>query len=224
MTAWPVERLTGEARTLHERDALAAGARKVSILEVGTPALVLGSTQRDDMVDVDAAAQEGIDVVHRRTGGGAVFLAPAEHIWIDVTVPTGDALWHDDVARAFEWLGRVWVGALHDLDVDSVVANEAAVCHSMLGRLICFGGLGFGEVSGPGGKIVGIAQRRTRNGAWFQCAVMKRWSTEAYAALLAPALASMTDDVQRELADIRVQPVAVDRNDVVDAFISHLPA
>jgi lipoate-protein ligase A len=224
MSAWLVEGLTGDARALHERDALAAPTRKVAVLEIDRHALVLGSTQRDDIVATDAAARRRVDVVHRRTGGGAVFLSPGEHVWLDVVIPAGDPLWLDDVSRAFDWLGRVWVEALREVGVKSVVANQTEVCHSILGRLICFAGLGFGEVSGPDGKIVGISQRRTRHGAWFQCAVMGRWEIGAYATLLAPGLERTTDDVDRELADIRVQPVGVERTVLVDAFVDHLPA
>ena len=33
--------------------------------------------------------------------------------------------------------------------------------------LVCFGGVGAGEVTVDGRKVVGLAQRRTRHGAWF---------------------------------------------------------
>ncbi|MDQ3757058.1 MAG: hypothetical protein M3394_04340, partial [Actinomycetota bacterium] len=42
-------------------------------------------------------------------------------------------------------------------------------------RQVCFAGLGPGEVSVGGRKVVGIAQRRTRFGALFQCAVHRTW-------------------------------------------------
>jgi hypothetical protein len=40
---------------------------------------------------------------------------------------------------------------------------------------VCFAGLGPGEVTVDGRKAVGIAQRRTRAGSLFQCAVPLRW-------------------------------------------------
>jgi lipoate-protein ligase A len=185
--------------------------------------MVLGSTQRAEIVDPDAASRMTVDVVRRRTGGGAVFLSPFDHLWIDVVLPMGDPLWDDDVAKAFDWLGRVWVHALHDVGVPGVVANETAICHSILGQLICFAGLGFGEVLGSDGKIVGISQRRTRAGAWFQCVLMRRWDVAPYRDLLVPGLAGTTDDLDGELADIRVQPVDIEPNDMIDAFIARLP-
>jgi lipoate-protein ligase A len=223
MSTWPVERLSGGAGSLHGRDALSEGRRTVTVLEVDAPALVLGSTQRDDVVDQAAARARGAEVVRWRTGGGAVLLQPDDHVWIDVTIPAGDPLWHDDVARAFTWLGTVWVQALSDLGLDGVV-NERAVCHSPLGRLICFAGLGFGEVSASNGKVVGISQRRTRAGAWFQCALLRRWDRAAYAALLRPGLAAATSEPERALAEVRVHTIALDPAAVVEAFVRRLPA
>ena len=42
-------------------------------------------------------------------------------------------------------------------------------------RQICFAGIGPGEVTVDGRKVVGLAQRRTRAGALFQCAALLRW-------------------------------------------------
>jgi hypothetical protein len=222
MTDWTVERLSGDAVELHGRDALVHGTRVISVLDVTAPALVLGSTQDRTVADSSAVERAQVDLVRRRTGGGAVYLDPHDAVWIDVVIPPSDTLWRDDVARAFHWLGRVWVHALGDLGVEGVAVNENAVCHSVLGRLICFAGFGFGEVIGPVGKIVGLSQRRTRAGAWFQCVVLRRWAVEPYAALLAPGLVAVTDDPARELAAVAVQPVEVDRHRLVDAFVTRL--
>lgn len=223
MSAWWVEHLAGTAGELHTRDARAFGRRIVSVLDVSGPALVLGSTQRDELIDLAAAERLGVDLVHRRTGGGAVFLQPGEAVWIDVIVPADDPLWNDDVATAFLWLGQVWAETLGDLGIEGAVANETAVCHSILGRLICFAGLGFGEVSSADGKIVGLSQRRTRDEAWFQCAVVRRWDVEPYAALLAPGLAAAAEEPQHALADIQVHVVDAAPAEVVDAFVDRLP-
>ncbi len=224
MSTWRVERLRGGAGELHARDALAEASRSITVLDVDAPALVLGSTQRDDVVDRAAADRLDVEIARRRTGGGAVVLLPGEHVWIDVTIPSDDPLWRDDVAAAFGWLGDTWVATLEALGVAGVRSNEAAVCHSPLGRLICFAGLGYGEVTAPGGKVVGVAQRRSRAGAWFQCAVLQAWEPAVYGSVLAPGLQAATDDVAGELAAIRVQPVDRSRDVLVDAFLAHLPA
>lgn len=223
MNGWRVERLSGAAADLHARDAFAGEGRVVSVLEATRPALVLGSTQRDDIVDLAALAPRGAELAHRQTGGGAVFLAPGDAVWIDVVIPPNDRLWSDDVAAAFDWLGRAWVAALHDVGLEDAVVNRTAACQSVLGRLICFAGLGFGEVSSDEGKIVGLSQRRTRTGAWFQCVVMRRWDTVPYVQLLAPGLERLATDPESELASFRVKPVDVEPRRLVDAFLARLP-
>jgi lipoate-protein ligase A len=224
MTAWPVHVVAGGAEDLHGRDALASARRRVDVMQVDGPAMVLGSTQRLDVASSDAATHDGVDIVRRRTGGGAVFLAPAQHVWLDIVVPFGDPLWDDDVSKSFTWLGQVWSRALEDVGMPGLVANTRAVCHSVLGRLICFAGSGFGELSSDHGKVLGIAQRRTREGAWFQCTVLRRWTTAPYARLLAPGLAAASDDPVVDLAAVRVHPVAASLDAIVDAVVRHLPA
>ena len=45
--------------------------------------VVLGSTQRTDILSTEALAASGVAVVRRRGGGGAVLLRPGDHLWID---------------------------------------------------------------------------------------------------------------------------------------------
>jgi lipoate-protein ligase A len=146
-------------------------ARTVRVVEVTAPALVLGSTQPP----VEA---RDIDVVRRRSGGGAVLVRPGEVAWIDVLLPAGDPLWDDDVGRAFHWLGRAWTETLATLGMDARWHDGPLVCTQWC-RQVCFAGLGPGEVTVDGRKVVGLAQRRTRAGALFQCAALLRWDPEA---------------------------------------------
>ncbi len=158
-------------------------------------------------------------VVRRRTGGGAVLVRPGEQLWVDVLLPAGDAMWEDDVGRSFHWLGQVWVDALASLGVDSSWHNGPMVCTPWC-RQVCFAGIGSGEVTVDGRKVVGLAQRRTRAGALFQCAALLRWDPdemvrlldldpEAAAALptLAAALPVGADDLEeaflREVTAVR---------------------
>jgi hypothetical protein len=97
------------------------------------------------------------------------------------------------VARAFLWLGRAWAAALADVGVAAQV-HEGGLCTTPWSRLVCFGGLGTGEVvDGSGAKLVGLSQRRTREGARFQCAALGRWDPERLVALLALSSAERTD-------------------------------
>jgi lipoate-protein ligase A len=141
--------------------------RTVRVVDADGPALVLGSTQPD-------VASRGIPVVRRRSGGGAVLVRPGELLWVDVLLPAGDPLWDDDVGRSFRWLGEVWVDALATLDVESEW-HDGPMIRTQWCRQVCFAGIGPGEVTVAGRKVVGLAQRRTRAGALFQCAALLRW-------------------------------------------------
>ena len=98
--------MRGDAGALHDRPI--EPIARVEVLEIERPAVVLGSTQSFDVVDVARAEASGFVVVRRRSGGGVVILQPGDHVWIDVTVPRGHALWLDDVERATWWLGEAW--------------------------------------------------------------------------------------------------------------------
>ena len=162
---FPVHRLTGTATELHHRDLPAA--RGVWILEAVQPALVLGSTQ--PMLDVN-----DVEVVRRRSGGGAVFVEPGGTLWVDVVVPRGDELWDDDVGRSTYWLGDVWARAVGH----GATVHRGAMVRTPWSDRVCFAGLGPGEVTIGGAKVVGISQRRTRESARFQCVAYEQWNPD----------------------------------------------
>jgi lipoate-protein ligase A len=164
---WRVERARGSAAAFHARSMPDPPERTVWVFAVDRPAIVLGSRQSPDEV----RAPDGVEVVRRHSGGGAVWLEPASALWVDVVVPRDDPLWDDDVGRAAHWLGAVWARA----------AGEGAVVHrgplqrTRWSGAVCFAGLGPGEVTVGGRKVVGISQRRTRAAARFQCVAYERW-------------------------------------------------
>jgi lipoate-protein ligase A len=179
-SSWSIEARTGAAGVLHRSwPATESGpsGRAVAVCRVIGPALVLGSTQTPSVVNGKQAAARGIEVVRRRSGGGAVLVVPDDPVWIDVWVPREDSLWNDDVGRAFDWLGDAWTAALTSLGARGTSAHRDgfAAC-TRWSSLICFGGVGTGEVvTADGRKVVGISQRRTRAGAWFHSACVLRW-------------------------------------------------
>jgi lipoate---protein ligase len=216
---WDVRRLRASAADLHAEPVPDDPGRAVWVLEATAPALVLGSTQGDDLVDWVAAAAAGIDVVRRRSGGGAVLVVPGDTVWVDVVLPAGDPLWEADVGRAAGWLGRAWQGALADLGVAPTEVHQGALACGPLGRLVCFATVGAGEVTDPERrKLVGVSQRRTRAAARFQCAAYRRWDPEPLVRLL-----GLDDDGRGA-----VVPAAagLDRpvDAVVAAFLARLPA
>ena len=186
-------------------------------VEVHRPTLVLGSTQPDGVVDRARAAAAGVDVVRRHSGGGAVLLRPGETVWADVFLPPGDPLAESDVGRAFVWLGRAWAGALAAVGVVGATVHEGASRPpTAWSAAVCFAGLGPGEVTVDGAKVVGISQRRRRDGALFQCGALVRWSPGPLLDLL------MLDDEARSLGGEGLGGIAagtgVARDRLVPAF------
>ena len=150
--AWRLERAVGSAADFHGRALPSGTERTVAVLTVERPALVLGSTQRDDVVDRGrggrrrrrprAAAQRG------RGGAGRAGRARSGST---STSRPAIPLWTDDVGRSFGWLGRTWAAALGDLGLRAEV-HEGGLCTTPWSRLICFAGLGPGEVTVGGGE------------------------------------------------------------------------
>lgn len=187
---WELTRLRGAVAELHGRD-IDYSRRSVTVCEATDTAVVLGS--------------------QRPTGGGAVLVSPGDPLWVDVVVPRGDALWCDDVGRAFWWLGEAWASV-----VDGT-AHRGPLVRTRWSAEVCFAGLGPGEVTIGGRKAVGLAQRRTREGALFQCAVHRTWDPWTLLALL-----GLPPTVGDELADV-VVPLG-DRVDGLErAFVDALP-
>ena len=131
--------------------------------------MVLGSTQPLASIDQAATAAFGAELVRRRSGGGAVFVAPGAQVWLDLFVPVGDPLYALDVSCAAGFVGRLWRESLVELEGASAdfVVHAGPLVTSPWSRLWCFSGLGPGEVSADCRKLVGVSQRRSRAGAWF---------------------------------------------------------
>jgi lipoate-protein ligase A len=147
--------------------------------EVAHPTLVLGSTQPPELVAPRALRARSVELVRRRGGGGAVYLEPGNHLWLDAWIPRDDPLWSPDVSVAAEWVGRWWVAALGGLAVGlgptnfSIHAGRAVP--GRLGELVCFAGRGPGEVFDGERKVVGLSQWRSREGALFSSCAYASW-------------------------------------------------
>jgi lipoate---protein ligase len=215
---WIVEHRSGSAQELHDAD-VDLGARRVVVHRVDAPAVVLGSTQDDRVVDRDATGAAGVDVARRRSGGGAVLLVPDAQVWVDVVVPAGDPLWDDDVCRASWWLGRAWADALGGGEV-----HRAGVSDREAGRVACFASVGPGEVVRHGAKALGISQRRTRSGARFQCVAYRRALGADLVELLDATVvgAPVWDTVQVALVQRTAAPVPAGWDPVGD-LVTFLP-
>ena len=146
-------------------------------------ALVLGSSQPEELVDAEMLRSRRLDLVKRQSGGGAVLVVPEALVWIDVFIPRDDPLWEADVGKSALWLGKVWQATLLEFGISAEV-HEGPYQPGDWGELICFAGRAAGEVFVDGKKSVGISQRRNRQGARFQTALARQWDINDLSSLL----------------------------------------
>ena len=179
-----MEYLRGSAGELHSRPLEVGSLPLWSWLEVTGPAVVLGSGQADDVIERERALRAGVEICRRRGGGTLVWL-DRNSIWFDVSISSSDPRWDEDVGRAFLWLGEFLAGVLESLGVSAEVGT-GGLRSGPWSDLLCFGGLGPGELTVGGRKLVGLSQRRTRVGARFQGVVYPRWRPDDLRDLVDP--------------------------------------
>jgi lipoate-protein ligase A len=211
---WIIEHSHGDAGAFHRRTP--PPIRAATFHTVDRSTLVLGSAQSDTTVDAVVARALGVDVVQRRSGGGAVLLVPDEFVWLDLVIPAADPLWVADVGRAMVWVGAMWAAALGSLGVRGSV-HEGGLVSNEWSRQVCFAGVGTGEVMAGRSKLIGISQRRTRESARFQTMCHIRWRPELVAALVSPPRPTASDLVAA------VAPVAFRADVIHQALIDALP-
>jgi len=203
----------------HGRDLVAE--RAVWDVHITQKAMVLGSRQDESLLNAELCNRDEIEIVRRRSGGGIVFLAPGEHVWLDVVIPRGDVLWNDDVAKASWWLGDVWVQTLNALGENNVSVHHESLSSDAWGDLLCFAGVGPGEVARQSAeslsKFVGISQRRTRDYARFQCTIYTKWNPHDVEMYVVNTPGNLSEIAQR------VASVPVSQQAIVDTFVSLLP-
>jgi lipoate---protein ligase len=159
--------------------------RHAVIRQVDHPTVVLGSTQRESVLDPAAVVAGAMEVVRRRGGGGAVMLRPGDHLWVDAWIPRDDPLWQADVARAATWVGEWWQAGLGGIGLDGIAVHEGKATPGPYGALVCFSGRGPGEVFAADAKVTGVSQWRSREGALFHTCAYTRWDPAPLVDLLA---------------------------------------
>ena len=201
MGSWSIKRPEGSVADRH-LTLPTFESRQIIIHEIDKPTMVFGTVQKNMSLETGIEC----DYVYRKSGGGAVFLEPGKVLWVDFVVPREDPLWCNDIRRSSVWLGELWVRAMKDIGLNGKVHNEE-IRKTELSRLVCFAGLATGEVTVSGKKVVGISQRRTREGAWFQCAALFSWPAERIAHLLQMEPAKkVIDDLLKLAAPIKADP------------------
>ena len=125
--------------------------------------VVLGSTQRVEDLDLVAIARDNVAVRRRRGGGGAVLLRP-EDCWVELWLPAPTPFEGPNLHSTARQVGEWWAVALDRLGVHCDV-HRGAMRNRAEGAIACFAGLGPGELTTAGRKLVGLSQWRVREGA-----------------------------------------------------------
>ena len=212
--SWLRHDWVGTASDFHSKDLPVE--RALWLCSAEKPALILGSTQDESDVRVDVAVGSGIEIVRRRSGGGAVYVAPDESVWMDITISRKDPLWQDDVSASMLWLGDAFVQALQPWV--HAETFRGTFHNGDVGRAVCFASAAPGEVFVGDNKLVGISQRRNREGARFQCVLYRQWNPLIWSSLLTSV------DVQEHVCNMQVATIAAPARDIADAVMAALAA
>lgn len=187
--------------------------------------VILGTTQPEGTVDRVAAERWSAAIARRRSGGGAVLVEQGDPVWVDVWVPRSDPLWRQDVVEAAYWIGEWWARALTGLGVPDAAVHRGPSLSAPWSHLVCFAGVGPGEVSVRRRKLVGLSQWRSRQGALFQICAYRRWDPGP----LVELLALEEGQRRRVLAEVTgcavgLEELAVPASDLRAALAEALPA
>ena len=160
-----------EAEQQQIRAALDAGVSEPRVMSwhYSAPALVLGRGQKPAQPLLERAADEGVAVVTRASGGGAVIAGP----WmlsVTLLLPAAHALARKSLPAGYSAVGEACRRVLHRFRIPTALAAGASAARSAGSAAsddldwVCFAGLSHGElVAGGGRKIVGVSQVRRRD-------------------------------------------------------------
>lgn len=153
-------------------DLLNAGVRQPRLLlwQYDTPAIIMGCSQRPDEGQLQRSKQEGLPIMRRGSGGGAVLAGP----WmlsVTVFIPAEHPVGKLDIIKIFSWLEQVWIKALLESGVSckgvdkTLIEQSKQIAKTEGLEWACYASLSHGEVVSPDGrKLVGLAQIRKRKG------------------------------------------------------------
>lgn len=142
------------------------------------PAIVLGCSQKSLLRTTESMRRDDVDIVLRRSGGGAVLVGPW-FISVSVALPKDHMLVSKGLINSFQWLGDCFKRVLVQLDVNAQLVdpgtqeNEEIMNDGACLDWACFGKLSAWEVIANRKKIVGLAQVRRRNGVLLVGGLLK---------------------------------------------------
>ena len=158
--------------------------------------LVLGFSQKLDVLNAQELARHPLPIYRRRAGGTAVLVGP-HLLSLDVLLPGDHTLVLPDIVESYRWFGEAWVAALLQLGIQTriVLPAEARAQqalrkqpetrpYEMLMNRACYGTLSPYEVVAEQRKVVGLDMIRRRTGSLLQAGVLLHWDTTTLATLL----------------------------------------
>lgn len=184
--------------------------------------LVLGFSQKADVLNPATLAKQPLPIYHRRAGGTAVLVGP-HLLGLDVLLPADHPLILPDLVESYRWLGETWVDALRLLGLETRTvspgevheqrallkqADEGTAWREAILRRACYGSLSPYEVVAGAGqrKVVGLDMIRRRSGSLLQAGVLLHWDVERLATLLGHTLPEQ--EILRE--GLRARAVGLD--------------
>jgi lipoate---protein ligase len=141
-------------------------------MEPASSTVVLGSTQRTTDLDDRALVRDGVTVRRRRGGGGAVLLRPGD-CWVELWLPATSDAERGDVRSTAYRVGGWWQAAISVMGATTDV-HQGGLRDADQGAVACFAGLGPGELTAGGRKLVGISQWRAHEGALVSSVIIER--------------------------------------------------
>lgn len=158
--------------------------------------LVLGFSQKPDVLNPRTRASLSLPIYHRRAGGTAVLVGP-DLLSLDVLLPAGHPLILADVVESYRWFGEAWVATLREFGITSraippdeahaqrtrLKQPETRTYESLMNRA-CYGTVSPYEVVVGQRKVVGLDMIRRRAGSLLQAGVLLHWETDTLAELL----------------------------------------
>jgi lipoate-protein ligase A len=134
--------------------------------------IVLGGHEPVALLDERAIAERGAVVRRRRGGGGAVHLEPGA-CWVEMWLPAGTIDEQHDLRATAHQVGGWWREALRSCGVVAEVHRDEMIAAEQ-GAIACFAGLGPGELTVAGRKLVGVSQWRSKDGVLVSSVVARR--------------------------------------------------
>ncbi len=126
------------------------------------PGISLGYAQKPERhIDVSACRKDGVGIVRRLTGGKAVY--HDRELTYSVTGPISAFPFNTELLTCYRHIAHAFIAAFSQLDIPATLAGEH-IRAARVGMTSCFAQPSAFEVLVHGRKILGSAQKRTRDG------------------------------------------------------------